>query len=47
VNQAAKGYARGQGDELVTTNTGEGFFGIFTHGLVGVYQHCGEQHLQC
>jgi hypothetical protein len=30
----------------VTTNSVEGFFGIFTRGLVGVYQHCGEQHLQ-
>ena len=24
----------------------EGFFGIFTRGLIGVYQHVGEQHLQ-
>jgi transposase-like protein len=46
VNHGAKEYARGKGDDLVTTNTVEGFFGIFTRGLVGVYQHCGEQHLQ-
>jgi hypothetical protein len=30
----------------VTTNTVEGFFGIFKRGMTGVYQHCGEQHLQ-
>jgi len=30
----------------VTTNSVEGFFGIFKRGMVGVYQHCGEQHLQ-
>ena len=29
-----------------TTNTVEGYFGIFKRGMVGVYQHCGEQHLQ-
>jgi len=46
VNHSAKEYARGKGDSLVTTNTVEGFFGIFTRGLVGVYQHCSEQHLQ-
>jgi len=30
----------------VTTNTVEGFFSIFKRGMTGVYQHCGEQHLQ-
>ena len=35
-------YARGD----VTINTVEGFFGIFKRGMVGVYQHCGEQHFQ-
>lgn len=29
-----------------TTNTVEGFFSIFKRGMHGVYQHCGEQHLQ-
>jgi ISXO2-like transposase domain len=24
----------------------EGFFGVFKRGMVGVYQHCGEQHFQ-
>jgi len=30
----------------IHTNTIEGFFSIFKRGMVGVYQHCGEQHLQ-
>jgi hypothetical protein len=42
VNHGAKEYARGD----VTTNTVEGFFGVFKRGMVGVYQHCGEQHFQ-
>lgn len=42
VNHGMKEYARGD----VTTNTVEGFFGIFKRGMVGVYQHCGEQHFQ-
>jgi hypothetical protein len=35
-------YVRGS----TTTNTVEGFFGIFKRGMKGIYQHCGEQHLQ-
>lgn len=35
-------YARGD----VSTNTVEGFFSIFKRGMIGTYQHCGEQHLQ-
>ena len=46
VNHSIKEYARGEGAHLVTTNSVEGFFGIFKRGMVGVYQHCGEQHLQ-
>ncbi len=42
VNHSDKEYARGD----VTTNTVEGFFSIFKRGMTGVYQHCGEQHLQ-
>ncbi len=42
VNHSAGEYARGE----VTTNTVEGFFSIFKRGMHGVYQHCGEQHLQ-
>ena len=42
VNHGAREYARGD----VTTNSVEGFFGIFKRGMVGVYQHCREHHLQ-
>jgi len=42
VNHGAKEYARGD----ITTNTVEGFFGVFKRGMKGVYQHCGEQHFQ-
>ena len=42
VNHSEEEYARGD----VTTNTVEGFFGIFKRGMLGVYQQCGEQHLQ-
>jgi len=31
--------------DLITVNTAEGFFSIFKRGMIGVYQHCGEQHL--
>jgi transposase-like protein len=33
----------GKGD--VHTNVIEGYFSIFKRGMVGTYQHCGEQHL--
>jgi transposase-like protein len=42
VTHASGEYGRGS----VSTNTVEGFFSIFKRGMVGVYQHCGEQHLQ-
>ena len=42
VNHGDGEYARG----VTTTNTVEGFFGIFKRGMKGIYQHCGEQHLQ-
>jgi transposase-like protein len=41
VNHGRKEYVRGE----VTTNTIEGFFGIFKRGMKGVYQHCDEKHL--
>ncbi len=41
VKHSAKEYARGD----VTTNTIEGYFGIFKRGMKGVYQHCDEKHL--
>jgi ISXO2-like transposase domain len=30
---------------VITTNTVEGYYSIFKRGMIGVYQHCGEQHL--
>jgi len=42
VNHSEGEYARGK----VTTNTVEGFFSIFKRGMIGIYQHCDEQHLQ-
>jgi transposase-like protein len=42
VNHTAGEYARGDAN----TNTVEGVFSIFKRGMVGTYQHCGEQHLQ-
>lgn len=39
-------YVRQGKDEKVHTNTLEGFFSVFKRGMVGTYQHCGEQHLQ-
>jgi len=35
-------YVRGD----IHTNTIEGFFSIFKRGMIGVYQHCGQQHLK-
>jgi transposase-like protein len=42
VNHSEREYAR----DAVSTNTIEGVFSIFKRGMVGTYQHCGEQHLQ-
>lgn len=42
VNHGEKEYARGP----VSTNTVEGYFSIFKRGMKGIYQHCGERHLQ-
>lgn len=41
IKHAAGEYARGD----VTTNSVEGFFGVFKREMRGIYQHCGEQHL--
>ena len=46
VNHGNQEYARRDGDKKTTTNTVEGFFGIFKRGMRGVYHHCGEKHLQ-
>jgi transposase-like protein len=29
----------------ISTNTVEGYYSIFKRGMIGIYQHCGEQHL--
>lgn len=42
VNHELKEYVRGE----THTNTIEGYFSIFKRGMKGVYQHCGEGHLQ-
>jgi hypothetical protein len=42
VRHTAGEYAHG--DE--NTNSVEGYFSTFKRGMTGVYQHCGEQHLQ-
>lgn len=36
----------GRRGRKVHTNTLEGFFSVFKRGMVGVYQHCSEAHLQ-
>jgi hypothetical protein len=41
-----KGYVgKGRKGRKIHTNSLEGYFSIFKRGMVGVYQHCGEQHL--
>jgi transposase-like protein len=42
VDHGREEWARGKAH----TNTVEGFFSIFKRGMRGIYQHCGEQHLQ-
>lgn len=41
VKHSANECARGD----VNTNSAEGFFGVFKKGMKGVYQQCGEKHL--
>lgn len=38
-------YARFEGDKVIHTNTIENVFSVFKRGMVGIYQHCGEAHL--
>lgn len=42
VDHSKREYVR----EDIHTNTVEGVFSVFKRGMVGTYQHCGEQHLQ-
>jgi transposase-like protein len=46
VNHSNEEYVRYESGKQTTTNTVEGFFGIFKRGMRGVYHHCGEHHLQ-
>jgi ISXO2-like transposase domain len=46
VNHGEEEYVRRENGKLITTNTVEGYFGLFKRGMVGVYQHCAEHHLQ-
>jgi transposase-like protein len=39
-------YVRYEGDRVIHTNTIDGYWSIFKRGMKGVYQHCGEAHLQ-
>jgi hypothetical protein len=41
----SKTYVRKGKRGKVHTNTLEGFFSVFKRGLVGTYQHVGQQHL--
>ena len=34
-----------EGKPVITTNTVEGYFGLFKRGMRGTYQHCKEKHL--
>jgi hypothetical protein len=46
VNHSSTEYVRYTDKGAIHTNTVEGFFSIFKRGMKGIYQHCGEQHLQ-
>jgi ISXO2-like transposase domain len=35
----------GDPEEVIHTNSAEGYFSIFKRGMRGVYQHCKEKHL--
>jgi hypothetical protein len=39
------GYTDRAAGVAVNTNTVEGYYSIFKRSMIGVYQHCGEQHL--
>jgi len=45
VDHGSEYVCAGKAGRKVHTNTLEGFFSIFKRGMVGTYQHCGEQHL--
>ena len=38
-------YVRRDGDNVISTNTVEGYYSVFKRGMKGTYQHCAEKHL--
>ena len=45
VTHSKKEYVRYEGEDVISTNTVEGYYSIFKRGMKGVYQHCAEKHL--
>ena len=45
VKHSAEEYVRREGERVVHSNTVENVFSVFKRGMIGTYQHCGEQHL--
>jgi hypothetical protein len=45
VNHSKGEYVRYTDTAKIHTNTVESVFSIFRRGMVGIYHHCGEQHL--
>ena len=46
IDHSEKEYARyEEGRPVIHTNTVEGYFSVFKHGMRGTYQHCKEKHL--
>ncbi|MBN9022433.1 MAG: IS1595 family transposase [Rhizobiales bacterium] len=45
VKHSAEEYVRYEGERTVHSNTVENVFSVFKRGMIGTYQHCGEQHL--
>ena len=46
VTHSAGEYVRYENGEAIHSNTVENVFSVFKRGMHGVYQHCGESHLQ-
>jgi transposase-like protein len=45
VNHIKGEYVRKEGDEVITTNSVEGYFSILKRAIIGVYHHVGKHHL--
>jgi hypothetical protein len=44
-SRAEYGYTDRKTGLKININTVEGYYSIFKRGMIGIYQHCGEQHL--